>query len=264
MAEIRALKRISQGNIHITSVKGGDVRAAKIDFAHVDFPFTPIMGVIREDAELLHSWSANDLLVADLEKTLSAYSTKAKTFVTGANLAPTITLDLDNYSYYVVMRGLGIPQYNTETKQAGRCDYCASTYLYEIVEVPAGEIVTVDGSKALGRNTVVLSNGSAGREVYWTSATAMTVASNITYGTHVLSQAPVVSGTTMTVKAPNYGITGNTKQMTSGAWAHITDIRYEYVVEAYRVKKGKSVDGWGLTSSLRHVLACVREDQPLT
>ena len=44
MAEMRSLKRISQGDIHITSVKGGDVRAAKIDFAHVDFPATPYAG----------------------------------------------------------------------------------------------------------------------------------------------------------------------------------------------------------------------------
>ena len=198
------------------------------------------------------------MLVADLGIALSAYSTKAKTFVTGATLAPTITMDFANYNYYVIMRGLGIPQYNTGTKQAGRCDYCASAYLYEVVQIPSGEIVAVDGSKALGQSVVIQTNGSIGREVYWTSATAMAAATNVTYGTYVLSQTPAISGTTLTVKAPNYGITGNTKQMTSAAWSHITDIRYQYVVEAYRAPKGKGEDGWGLTSSMRHVLDCVR------
>ena len=87
----------------------------------------------------------------------------------------------------------------------------------------------------------------------------MAAATNVTYGTHVVSQAPVISGTTLTVKAPNYGITGNTKQMTSAAWSHITDIRYQYVVEAYRAPKGKGQDGWGLTSSILHLLSCVRD-----
>ena len=44
MAEMRSLKRISQGDIHITSVTGDSVHAAKIDFAHVDFPATPYAG----------------------------------------------------------------------------------------------------------------------------------------------------------------------------------------------------------------------------
>lgn len=225
---------------------------------HVDFPFAASLGVVRSDAKLIQRWEADDLLIADLGKTLSAYSTKAKTLVTGAALTPSITMDFANYNYYVIMRGLGIPQYNTDTKQAGRCDYCASAYLYEVVQLPSGEIVAVDGSKALGQSVVIQANGSIGREVYWTSATAMAVATNVTYGTYVLAQAPAVSGTTLTVKAPNYGITGNTRQMTSGAWSHIEDIRYQYVIEAYRAPKGHGEDGWGLTSSMRHVLDCVR------
>lgn len=256
---MKTVKRISQGTIHAVFVTGGTLHAVKADMAHVDYPFVPQLAVIRPDAELLHRWEADDLLIADLGKTLSAYSTKAKTLVTGTALAPTITMDFANYNYYVVMRGLGIPQYNTETKQAGRCDYCASAYLYEVVQIPSGELAAVDGSKALGQSVVIQSHGSIGREVYWTSATAMAVATNVTYGTHVLAQAPVISGTTLTVKAPNYGITGNTKQMTSGAWAHITDIRYEYVIEAYRAPKGRGQDGWGLNTSLRHILECVRD-----
>ena len=255
---MKTVKRISQGTIHAVSVTGGTIHATKADMAHVDYPFVPQLAIIRPDAELLHRWTADDMLVEDLGITLSAYSTKAKTLVTGAALAPAIQMDFTNYSYFVAMRGLGIPKYNTNTKQTGRCDYCASAYLYEVVQIPSGELVSVDGSKTLGQSVVVQSHGSIGREVYWTSATAMAVATNVTYGTHVLAQAPVVSGTTLTVKAPNYGITGNTKQMTSGAWSHITDIRYQYVIEAYRAPKGKGQDGWGLSSSILHVLGCIR------
>ena len=252
------IKRISQGTIHAVSVAQGSVRAARADMAHVDYPFVPQLAVIRPDAELIHRWTADEMLVEDLGIALSAYSTKAKTFVTGAALAPTLQMDFANYNYFVAMRGLGIPQYNTETKQVGRCDYCASAYLYEIVQIPSGEIVAADGSKALGQSVAAQAT-SIGRQVYWTSATAMAAATNVTYGTHVVSQAPVISGTTLTVKAPNYGITGNTKQMTSAAWSHITDIRYQYVIEAYRAHKGKGQDGWGLTSSILHLLSCVRD-----
>lgn len=252
------IKRISQGTIHAVSVAQGSIQAARADMAHVDYPFVPLLSVIRPDAELLHRWTADEMLVEDLGIALSAYSTKAKTFVTGASLSPTIPMDFAHYNYFVAMRGLGIPQYNTETKQVGRCDYCASAYLYEIVQIPSGEIVAVDGSKALGQSVAAQAT-SIGRQVYWTSATAMAVATNVTYGTHVVSQAPAISGTTLTVKAPNFGITGNTKQMTSAAWSHITDIRYQYVVEAYRAPKGKGQDGWGLTSSILHTLSCVRD-----
>ena len=222
------------------------------------------VGVIRPDAELIQRWSADEKIVEDLGLTLPAYATSAKTILTGAALSPTITIDRDTYNYYIVMRGLAIPIYNTETKRKGRCDYGASGYLYELVNVPINEIETLDGSKSITAvNQAVTSNGSVGRELYWTSATAIAVANNATYGAYVTSQAPTISGTTLTCKAPVYGIRGNTTYMTSAAWGEMTDIREQYVIEVWRAPK-VDIEGWGLTSSIMSILEDVRNGGTLT
>lgn len=220
--------------------------------------------VIRPDAELVQTWTADEYLVADLGLTIPAYATSAKTILTGAALSPVIAMDRTNYSYYVTMRGLAIPQYNTETKVKGRCDYGETAYLYEVMYVPANEFETIDGSKAITAvNQAVTANGSSGREIYWTSASAIAVANNATYGAYVTGQAPTLSGANLTVKAPIYGIRGNTTYMTSTAWGQITDIREQYVIQVWRAPRG-DVDGWGLLTSIRSIAENVRNGGNLT
>lgn len=222
---------------------------------------TPTMklSVIRPDAELIQSWTFDKLLVDDEVGTLPAYSTSAKAIITGGDLSPTITTDRNAYNYYVCMRGLAIPVYNTTTKVKGRCDYGASFYNWELVDIPANEIETVDGSKVYAsRNSVVTSLGSAGRELYWTGASAITIANNVTYGTYVTGQAPTLSSGVITCKAPIFGIRGSTTQMTSTAWGQMTDIRYQYVIEVWKVPVDHGAKGWQLNSSIRHVIDCAR------
>lgn len=221
---------------------------------------------VRGDAELIQTYSADELLVEDLETAIPAYTTSAKTIITGASLTPTITLDYANYNYYVVMRSITIPIYNTTTKQKGRCDYTTNAYNYEVVDVPANSIQTIDRAKTINtsRSISVTSLGSVGREIYWTSASAVTFVTNSTYGAQCTGQAPAVSSGVMTVKAPNYGIRGSTTYMTSGAWGTMTDIRYQWVIEVWRVPKGKAADGWQFTQNLIHTFADVRKDGKLT
>lgn len=214
--------------------------------------------VMRPDAELVHTYSADELIVEDLGLTLPAYSTSAKVIKTGAALTPTVTVDYTHYDYFITMRGLTIPQYNTTTKQKGRCDYSATSYVYELAVVPANEIHTIDGTKTYtSRNAVITAHGSAGREVYWTSATAMTVANNATYGAYCTGQAPAISGTTLTIKAPVYGIRGNTNQMTSGAWGTMTDIREQWVIQVWRAPSAE-LAGWEHTNAIRSIFEDVR------
>lgn len=242
-----------EGNIIITDVTSGGGAVVK-QFG------------VRGDAELVQSYGADELLVEDLETALPAYSTTAKTIKTGASLTPTVTLDYANYNYYVVMRSLTIPIYNTTTMQKGRCDYTTNAYHYEIVEVPANEIQTIDRAKTVStsRSVSVTSMGSVGREVYWTSASAVTFVTNSTYGAQCTGQAPTVSNGVLTVKAPNLTIRGSTTYMTSGAWGNMTDIRYQWVAEVWRVPKGNTTDGWQFTQNIRHVFANVRDDGTLT
>lgn len=215
------------------------------------------VGVIRPDAELVQRWSADERIVADLGLTLPAYKTSAQTIKTGAALG-TVPVDFAHYTYIVYFRGLATPDYSTETKQKGRCDYGAAAYLHELCEIPANEMESVDGSKAITTRQAAVQTQSIGRHVYWTSATAIAVANSVAYGAYVTSQAPTISGTNLTVKAPVYGIRGNTTQMTSGAWSHMTDIREQWIIEVWRAPKVE-VEGWGAMSSMRDILADIRD-----
>lgn len=219
---------------------------------------TPKKYITRPDAELIQQWTTDEKIVEDLGLTLPAYKTSAQVIHTGTALSPTITMDYTHYCYYILMRGLAIPQYNTTTKQKGRCDYGASSYLYELIEIPANTFKTIDGTKThTSRNAAVTASGSSGRELYWTSASAIGVANNVTYGAYVTGQTPTLSGTTLTVKAPTYGIRGSTTYMTSGAWGTMTDIREQYVIEVYRAPKTTSqisLNGWQLSSNVSDVV----------
>lgn len=210
--------------------------------------------VIRSDAEVVQTFSADVMLVADLGKTIPSYSTSAQTIVTGTSLTPTISLDYNHYDYFITMRGLSIPEYSTTTKVKGRSDYMATSYLYEYVSIPASEIKTVDGSKTYtSRSALLIAHGSTARQIYWSSATAIGVSTSTSYGTYVASQSPTLSGTTLTIKAPNYGIRGSTTQMSSSAWSSMTDIRYEYVIQVWRAPKA-DIEGWEHMTSIRSII----------
>lgn len=210
--------------------------------------------IIRPDAELIQTFTGDEKIVEDLGLTLPAYKTSAQTIHTGTALTPTITVDTNNYCYYVIMHGLAVPIYSTETKQKGRCEYGICTYMHELAHVPASAIKTIDGSKAYAsQQRVVQAGGSAGRELYWSSASAIAVANNVTYGAYCTGQAPTISGTTLTVKAPIYGIRGNTSYMTSGAWGYMTDIHMQYEIQVWRAPSD-TLDGWQLATNLNHII----------
>lgn len=212
--------------------------------------------VMRPDAELVQRWAGDEKVVEDLELTLPEYKTSAQTIKTGAALSPVISMDL-TYRYYVAYFCLSEPIYSTDTKVKGRCEYGASAFLYEIAVIPANTIKTLDGSKAFASRQIVnQANGSIGRELYWSSATAIAVNNAVTYGTYVSGQAPTISSTNLTVKAPIYGIRGNTTYMTSGAWSSMTDIREQYIVEVWRAPAENSA-GWGLATGMLDILADV-------
>lgn len=253
--QTRTLKtagKYMEGDVVITDVTSGGGANVK--------PY-----VIRGDAEIVQSYAADELLVEDLEIALPAYSTTAKTIVTGASLSITVPLDYANYNYYVEMRSLTIPIYDTTTKQKGRMDYTANSYHYEVIEIPANEIETLEGKiVSTSRSVAVTSLGSVGRSIYWTSASAVANVTNSTYGPQSTAQAPTISSGVMTVKAPNYGIRGSTTYMASGAWGHMTDVRYQWKIDVYRAPKGDATDGWPHTSNMRHILENVRDGGTLT
>lgn len=214
---------------------------------------SPIPVVMRPDAELVQRWTGDEKVVEDLALTIPAYKTSAQVIKAAANLSPAISMDLD-YRYYVAALTLAIPQYSTETKVKGRCEYGAGVYLWEVAVIPANTFQTLDGSKKYAtRQIVAQSDGSMGRELYWTSASAISVNNNITYGAYATGTAPGISGTNLTVKTPAYGIRGHTTYMTSGAWSSITDIREQWVIEVWRAP-AEACDGWGLATGMFDIM----------
>ena len=211
----------------------------------------------RGDAERIQRWQTDDLWVQDLGNTKPTYSTTAKTLLTGANLSPTISTDFTTYNYYVLMRGLAIPIYDNSHAK-GRTDYDLSCYNYELNTQPANTIKSISGTAYASRHTVVQSLGSVGRTVYWSSASALAVLTNITYGWYITAQAPTYSSSTLTVKAPNYGCRAHTTYCTSANWSHMTDIRFQWVIDVYRAPKNTASDGWMLQNMTDDCYADIR------
>lgn len=216
------------------------------------------MGVLRNDAELVQTWSKDSMFVSTDGGTIPAYSTTAQTLIAGADLTPTASLTYASYNYYVLVRTLTIPSYNTATIEKSRNEYSVTSAMYEIFEIPASTFKTLDGSKAVtSRSTNVVSAGTAQRLLYWSSATAVALYHS-TNGVYQAPTAPTISSSTLTLKNPSLQIRGHTSYLTSTVWGTISDIRYQYVIELYRAPKGNlNLNGWGMYTQAMHIVDCV-------
>lgn len=215
-------------------------------------------GVLRSDAELVQTWSKDSMFVSTDGGTIPAYSTTAQTLIAGAELTPTVSLTYASYNYYVLVRTITIPSYNTATIEKSRNEYTIASAMYEIVEIPASTFKTLDGSKTYtARSPNVVSAGIAYRILLWSSATAVTAYSS-TYGVHQIPTAPSLSTPTLTLKNPSLQMRGSTTYLTQSVWETISDIRYQYVIELYRAPKNNlNLDGWGVYTQAMHIVDCV-------
>lgn len=226
------------------------------------------MGVVRPDAELVQTWSDDYLVHTDKSVTIPTYSTTSTTLVAAAAQTTKPTLTTASYRYYVLERFLTIPQYSISTKGAGRQEYHWSSYCYEIVYLPASSVqALVDTTKYTSRNNVVFSAGAQIRQLYWSSATALSLYTSTTYGVAQVVTAPSVSsGTsaspTITVTAPSCTIRGSSTYLSETYYNAITDIRCQYIIELYRVPLDTTstygIDGWGIYSQTGHILDCIQ------
>lgn len=214
--------------------------------------------VLRPDAQLVQSYTFDKMAVDDLEITIPAYTTTAQSLRATSNLSPTITVDLDTETFYVVERFLTIPEYSITTVGKARQEYTYCIYCYEVARVPANTFKSINGSKTVTSATNVISTMSSYREVYWSSTTAITAYASNAYGAYQTPTAPSVSGTTLTIKAPVLGIRGSTSYFTSTYMNAVTDIRYQYVIDVYKApKQAMGIDGWISNEVVNHILDCV-------
>lgn len=211
--------------------------------------------VIRPDAELMHVWSEDAMVEADLGWTIPAYSTTAKTIHTGSAQSETYTIDY-SYNWFIVEKLLLTPEYTTgDTPVKGKPAYAAGCVMYEVLEIPANTCTW--GGKSYGsRSVTTTQRGTCYREPYFTSTTAISVYTSTTYGMGQTAVAPTVSSGAITVSDPTMVIRGSTTYFTSAVWGTMTDIRRQWRIELWRAPKEPSInDGWSGTQGLMHIIA---------
>lgn len=223
---------------------------------------------IRPDAEHLGHYSYDKYIVADEGLTIPAYVTSQQVLKAAANLSPTISgINLTNYRYFIVVRCLTIPEYSITTLAKGRSEYQFCNYIYEYTHAAANVFSTlVDPSKKITGVSNIVATNTLYRELYWTSATAITLYATNSYGTYQVPSAPSVSGSTMTVKSPALDVRGHTTYFTSTFMNALTDIRYQFAIDVYRVPADSlNVVGWEQDQTLQHMIECINTtDHKLT
>lgn len=210
-------------------------------------------GTVRPDAELIKSYSYDKMMYADEEVAPIAYTTTSTTMINSGSLTPTITCDFTTYDYYVLIRMATIPTYSITTKGKGREEYAINGAMYEITNVPANTMhALIDTNKYFASNAhIVYSAGNFVREVYYSSSSAISYYGSASYGYNQTVVAPAMNsgtGSTLTLKSPKFIVRGNTTYFTTTYMSAVTDVRYQYIIDVYRVPKSNyNLDGWGLT-----------------
>lgn len=231
------------------------------------------MGVLRADATLLKSVKQDYLLLTSNKITnesytssLPTYSTSTITLRTGSDVVlDTISLNITNYNYYVLLRTLTTPIYNINTKAKGRAEYHLSEYMYELIQTDANLFkALLDNTLSTGTIAALTACGSCARLVYWNSATALNLYSTTGYGTYQTVNAPTYSSGTLTIKDTNVGIRGSATYLASTYYNAITDIRVQTVIDVYQAPKTATTKGWSNTSSLYHIANCISSNGTLT
>lgn len=235
---------------------------------YVDLPKSPSgtarfwyglkMGVLRNDAELVKTWSNDSLIVHDDSVTLPAYATSATTIVASSALSTTYTLDYANYDYYILYRALAIPVYSTSTPAKTRNEYAMLSGAYEVVSYPASTFKSLVGNKTYAtRSGTTQAVGANYRMLYWSSTSAVTVYTATTYGISQVIVAPSISSGVVTANSPTLQFRGSSTYLTQAVYNTITDIRRQFIIEIWRTKKGDmNLDGWGIQQQGLHIVDC--------
>lgn len=217
------------------------------------------MGVVRPDAELVQTWTYDKKIHEDEGVTIPAYTTTDTALKSWGALTPTYTADRDNYYYFANCRGLAIPIYNSTSIAAGRCEYTVSCMEQEFVILPANSAkAIVDDTKTNAAWSVALARQSSfNRNIYWSNATTLAIDTQ-QYGPYLKFGVDIaMGGSTITARSPFLQIRGNNTYFNSTYWGYMTDIRYQYVIELYRVPKGSlNLGGWNTYQNLAHAIDC--------
>ena len=214
--------------------------------------------VMRGDAEKVYTLTYDKYIVADEGVEFPAYTTSAKTLKASETVSPTVSYDSTHYNYLIAERALSIPEYSVTSKAKGRVEYSFASAFYELVDYPANTISGIlDNKKLTSRSYSIFAEGNNVGIVYWSSTSAIARYASSAYGVAQTITAPSVGASTITIKTPALIARGHTTYFTSTYMNAVTDVRYQYIIEVYRVPKSNmDFDGWGLYNMSLHVLDC--------
>lgn len=220
------------------------------------------VGAIRPDAVLDTSWTYDKMIVADEGVTIPSYSTSEQTLKSSSALVSSKELDNTQYDYIITQRGIAIPTYSSSTKDTARFIYSASASTTEIICVKSS-MVTVDGVTSDRYASSNSTNAGNGIAVYWRSATGIRAASSTSSGTYLNLVTPTVSSSTsgnpkITVYSPNFRMKGSTTYLNSTYWGYLTDIRFQYIIQLWKVPRTNDICGFEQTSQLVHAVNCAQ------
>lgn len=251
---------IPTGTVSITSNGTGiDVSQYATADVSVSGAIALVPYAIRPDAEKWKTYNIDKKFVNDgVISSLPSYSTSAQTILNSSQLEA-LTIDHTAYDYWVTMRFLATPIYNTSTIAKGRNEYWVAAYQYECVSIPPDTFETQGGKNYATRVNAIPQAGAFYRLFYWSSTSAVTVYNTATYGFYMTVTAPTITSSTLTIMAPAFGVRGHNTYLSSSVYSTITDIRYQYVIDVYRAPKGNlNIDGWSTLQDITQTINCAK------
>ena len=218
--------------------------------------------IIRPDAQLVQRWSVDHLLVTDDGVTLPTTApTAARADLVESQSLPDITIDTANYEYFVNQRAIAYPIYSSSEIGRGRFEYSISESCMEALSFDRNEFIAlVDSEKNYANGAYTFVGSSQYRGVYFTSASgAMSVYTSATYGLYVVFSTPSITSSAIRLSTPTLGVRCQANIYDEPFWNITTDIRYQYIMEVWRVPRGtdRDMDGWTNTMQMERTLGCV-------
>jgi len=239
-----------------TKTSNGTYDVTNLASITVSVPTNLTKYAIRPDAVLANSYTYDKYMHEDEEITMPSYSTSAQTIKASEAIA-SITLDRDNYYYYIVERMLTIPTYSITTTGKGRCELHMGAHVYEIVDIPANSFhAIIDPTKYYAtRLNLVTSGRSIYRELYYSNATTIATYSTQAYGVCQAAVAPSISSGVVTINSPTVTCRGSTTYFVNTYANAMTDVRAQYVIEVYKAPKDSlNYDAWGNDQLLKQII----------
>lgn len=216
---------------------------------------------VRSDAELVKQYSLDHFLVRDDGITLPTTApTAEKVNLIESEELPDITTDAANYKYFVSQRAIAYPTYSSSEIARGRFEYGISESCMEALAFDGGEFIAlVDSGKKYVNGAYTFIGTSQYRGVYFTSSNgAMSVYTSATYGLYVVLSTPSLTSSVIRLSTPALSLRCQANIYDEPFWNITTDIRYQYIIEVWKVPRGtdRDMNGWSTTMQMERALGC--------